>query len=184
VKIKRNSRPFLATTVLRQLSPRKTLGTSFFAPNPYTLLREPSQAPSVNSDADFRSRSGLVKRKNNEEISVLYASIVSATESQAGAVPVIRIHDPIVDKVNVDVVKVNSLMEKVSIDLGKVEVQPKVACILNDLREAVCIIAKNQGEIVNKLATGNQAPIQAPPPAASTLRQAPKEGIVMTSLGT
>jgi hypothetical protein len=181
--MKRHSRPFLVTTVLRQLSPRKTLGTSFFAPNPYTLLREPSPAPSVNSDADFRSRLGSIKRKNNDEVSVLYASIAAATDSHTGTVPVISMHDPFVDKVNVDVVKVNSLMEKVSNDLGKIEVQPEVACILNELREAVCIIAKNQGEIVNKLTAGNQATTQAPALAVSTIRQGPKEGIVMTSLG-
>jgi hypothetical protein len=179
--MKRNSRPFLATTVLQQLSPRKTLGTSFFTPNPYTLLREPSPAPSVASDADFRSRAGSLKRKSDHDVIISYANITAKKLPSSG--PVIQIQDPIVDKVNVEVVKVNSLMDKVGNELGKVEIQPEVACILNDLREAVVILAKNQAEIVNKLATGNPAPNPVLAPVANPPKQSQKEGIIMTSLG-
>jgi hypothetical protein len=175
--MKRNSRPFLATTVLRQLSPRKTLGTSFFAPNPYAVLREPSPVPSVCSDAEFRSRAGSVKRKNNEDTGTSYANVVSASDTRTATGPVIVIPDPLVDKVNVDVVKVNSLMDKVSTDLGKVEIPPEVACIFNDLREAVCIIAKNQVEIVNKLGSGT------PGNNNVIAKTNVKEGVNMVSLG-
>jgi hypothetical protein len=107
---------------------------------------------------------------------ISYANVVTAADVRIASGPTM-VPDPIVDKVNVEVVKVNSLMEKVSTDLGKVEIPPEVACILNDLREAVCIIAKNQVEIVNKLGSGS------PVSSSEAPRSNGKEGVNMVSLG-
>jgi hypothetical protein len=159
--MKRGSRPILATAALRQLSPRKTIGTSYYTPNQFHVLREPSPANSVSSDSDFRSRSGSVKRKIDEFNAISYASITSGC-NEAGT-PVITVTDPEpdVEQVNLGVVKVKSLMEKVDSELKNSDIPPAIACIFNDLKEAVGIVAENQATIANKVFS--KQVITAPP---------------------
>jgi hypothetical protein len=105
---------------LRQLSPRKTIGTSFFTPNQYNILREPSPDNSVNSDLDFRSRAGSVKKKISEFKAILYATVTTGSvDAGVGATLVITVTDPEpdVEQVNLGVVKVKSLMDKVDTEL-------------------------------------------------------------------
>jgi hypothetical protein len=146
----RQSRPFLAKTVLRQLSPRKTVGSSFFTVNRFdNLSREASPNPSICSESEFRGRSASIKRKNPEPQGASYAGVAAGSVISI-PVPTPAPDETFVEKVTLDVVKVQSICEKVSSDLGKIEMQPEVACILNDLCSAVSIIAAMQGEIVAK----------------------------------
>jgi hypothetical protein len=166
--VHRQPRPYLATAVLRQLSPRKTIGSSFYTVNRFdNLSRDPSPNPSVCSENDFRGRSASIKRKFDDLPVITYAGAASASV-HTGSTPVPTADAAFVEKVTLDVVKVQSICEKVSSDLGKVDMQPEVASIFNDLCSAVGIIAAMQGEIVSKgFVKNTQAPRQ--PPSANNM---------------
>jgi hypothetical protein len=154
----RQSRPFLAKTVIKQLSPRKVIGSAFYSANRFAeLSRDSSPNLSVCSDTDFRGRSASIKRKAPETVS--YANMVTG-QPQVLPQNNNQCNDTLVEKVNLDATKVQSICEKVSSDLAKVDIQPEVACLLNMLCEAVGIVAKNQLEMVNK----GVIPVSAPVP--------------------
>jgi hypothetical protein len=166
--MRRGSRPILATAALRQLSPRKTVGTTFYTANQFSALREPSPANSVNSESDFRSRSGSVKRKINDFNAISYAGVTGGNleNRRGGGAPVITVTDPEpdVEKINVGVVKVKSLLEKVDSELQNSEIPPGVACVLNDLREAMGIVVDNQSIIAKNMGAKQVNHPQVQPP--------------------
>jgi hypothetical protein len=151
----RRSRPLLASAYLKQLSPRKMYGSSFLSVSTYknTQQRDSSPALSNNSEYEARSRSNSVKRKHYDGPS--YASILTNTVSSAPPTPVIS--NEVVEKVTTEVTKVKSLCEKVSSELGKIEIQPEIACLINDLCEAVSLVNSTQGLLVG--AIKNCAPL-------------------------
>jgi hypothetical protein len=139
----------LASTILRQMSPRKSAGNAYYGANRFTVLsRDSSPNPSVCSDIESRPRAGSVKRKVIE-LESTFANVVSGV---AGASSVANECDSntetLTEKVTVEVTKVKSICEKVKGELGKVELPPEVACILHDLCEAVGIVASTQIAIV------------------------------------
>jgi hypothetical protein len=146
----RKNKPILATAALRQLSPRKTIGTPYYngsrANNMYHAICNPSP---VQSESGFRNRTNLVKRKNSDCQGPSYASVVTL------AVQVID-NDPVFDEetvehLNVEITKVNSLCDKVKDDIVEVNIPPGLLSIVTDLSNAISMVAKVQAAIVKKV---------------------------------
>jgi hypothetical protein len=149
----RSARPMLASAFLKQLSPRKAAGASFLAAGAYqNKARDVSPALSTSSDFESRQRANSVKRKYNEVNS--YASVTANVEVSRP-----DISEEVVEKVTVEVTKVKSLCEDVSSELGKIDIPPELACIINNLSEAVLKVNNVQGMLLTLLKKGgNPAP--------------------------
>jgi hypothetical protein len=147
----RNARPILATAALRQLSPRKTIGTAFCS-NMFASLRDVSPAPSVSSENDFRPRAQSVKRKNDDSQGLTYAMVSSGAGSGSDPADAIQIPSGFdTEKVTVEITKVKSLCSIVTDDLRKVDIPPEVACVLNNLCEAISGLSSVQETICHAL---------------------------------
>jgi hypothetical protein len=147
--MRRATRPILASAALKDLSPRKMSGSGFLSANKYAPLasRDTSPATSVASDSDFRGRSQSMKRKNTEDYINSYAH-VTAGNLEVPIEPVSPAPKIDVDKLTVNITKTKSLCDAVKADLARVEMQPEVACMLNNLCEAMYLISDVQSDIV------------------------------------
>jgi hypothetical protein len=127
-------RPKSASAVLRQLSPRKTIGTSYY---------NNSRTNSFRDESPFKARVNSVKRKPDEAVS--YAEMTGR-----GFKPNIDDENERkkLDEVSLELGKVGSLCEKMSGDIGKIEDNPLMAGILNDMSKAIHGLCKIQGELV------------------------------------
>jgi hypothetical protein len=157
--MRRSTRPILASAALKEKSPRKMSGSGFLSANRYAPLasRDTSPATSVASDSDFRARSQSIKRKNTEDYPTSYANVTSGNlDGPTGTVnPAPKMN---VEKLTVDITKTKSLCDAVKTDLARVDMQPEVACMLNNLCEAISLLSDVQSEIV--AANNNQYPAQ------------------------
>jgi hypothetical protein len=151
----RKSRPVLASAALKQLSPRKTVGTIYYpgnrANNKFYHLREPSPLPSPQptpptpTEFEHRPRTNSVKRKNSDDS---YATIVSGTPL---AQDTYVLDDEVVEHVNVEIAKANTLCEKVNAEITEVNIPVALAGVINNLCEAISILSHAQGKLISKL---------------------------------
>jgi hypothetical protein len=145
----RKNKPVLATAALRQLSPRKTIGTPYYngsrANNMYHAIRDPSP---VQSDSGFRNRTNSVKRKNSDGQGPSYASVVTPAVQVNDSDPVFD--DETMEHLNLEITKVNSLCDKVKEDIVEVNIPPGMLSIVTDLSVAISMVAKVQAAIVKK----------------------------------
>ena len=145
-------KPKSASDILRQLSPRKTIGTSFFNANRFNPLRDNSPASSVRSISSIRDRSASTKRKSSEDLQVSYATV-----TKASALPDIY---QVTENIGTTLTKVRSLCESAAGELATVVADPKVISILGTLVEAVRGSCMVHQEILQALpdATRQQVP--------------------------
>jgi hypothetical protein len=163
--MKKSAKPFSATAVLRQVSPRQTLYANRFAC--LSNSRDPSPSPSVGSESEFRQRAQSTKRKHDENSTPSYATVTGSFDSVSGTgvsssapVQAPALSEAEVEKVTIDITKVKSICSKVSEDLTKVEIPPEIACIFNHLCEAVGLVSNVQ-ETLLKVAVKPQVTQQA-----------------------
>ena len=130
-------KPKSASDVLRKLSPRKAIGKTFQTRNMFAALRDASPAGSDSSGSHLRERSVSQKRKNTE---LSYASQAKKhlfrddSDCMEISNPDITVSAP--DTAG-DLVKVKSLLDKVTTALQDSEVSPSIIVILSDLVEAI-----------------------------------------------
>ena len=138
-------KPFSATALLRQNSPRK------FSSNPFAQLRDESPAPGNGNGARFRSPS--VKRKPEDSASysaVVNRNILQESEKVSNC--------EFLEQLSVNMAKVTSLREKVQNKLVTLGAEPEICTIFNDLCEAIRCINVNQGKLAEKQ-FGEDAPV-------------------------
>ena len=135
--------PISASSALKQLSPRRNLGNSFFSNNRYNYLKE-TDAPSSPTGNRDRSRSQSVKRKNPEGNS--YASIASNGLSRPQ--PAFFPSDNLLEAAEVGVAKVKSICDKVISDLSATTVDPVIITALSDICEAIRLNTQIQDDIL------------------------------------
>jgi hypothetical protein len=124
-------RPISAYEALRYASPRKMQAHP--SGNMYNLLREPSPVPSV----DGRSRSGSAsqKRKNSDDgAGPSYASVTS--NSSITTTVSCNSENSMEDKA-VEIAKIRSICDKVTLDISEADANPVVLSILTSLNEAI-----------------------------------------------
>ena len=134
-------KPVPATTVLRQLSPRKTIGTSFFTANRFNHLRDSSPANSV-----ARSRSISQKRKNSDEVSYASKAKQSLSFSQS-----LSTCSSELEKAEIEIAKVKSVCDKVGSAIVEKDIYPELAAIFGDICEAIRTLSDTQSTIVSAL---------------------------------
>jgi hypothetical protein len=149
-------KPKLLYDVLRQTSPRK----NFSHTNRYNVLRGASPADSVRSNASIRSRSQSIKRKNPGEDNngVSYATVTSGTVPSGSDTTID------VEEVTENIVKVKSICEKVSTELGNTNIDPGLIPVFSLINEAILGLCTTQEKIVNQKITGTGTS-SAPPPS-------------------
>ena len=135
--------PISASSALKQLSPRRNLGNSFFSNNRYNYLKE-TDAPSSPTGNRDRSRSQSVKRKNPEGNS--YASI--ASNGLSCPQPAFFPSDNLLEAAEVGVAKVKSICDKVISDLSATTVDPVIITALSDICEAIRLNTQIQDDIL------------------------------------
>jgi hypothetical protein len=158
-------RPILASDILRQTSPRKMIGNN---PNPFHVLREKSPAPDQASSHDsapaplptqkaihnIRSRSASIKRKNSAEhdfsesssqISIPAIQLLPAPDGQNAKEQA--------EKLNVNLAKVNSIIEKVKSEVVEKSCDPVVISGFSSICEAIQLLSENQASIVELQST-------------------------------
>jgi hypothetical protein len=189
VRLTGNMKPKLLCDVLRQESPRKFYNN----PNRYTVLRDVSPADSVRSTLSNRSRPIAVKRKLNQvenpsQSSQSYSSVVSNSSQQVA---------PLAESesLNVKIVTVRSLCEKVTTDLSAEGLDPRLVAIMSTLNQAVTGIVDIQQTLVGQPPTpqvivsddsgsGSQASPSAPESAATKRARKGSNDPVFVDLGT
>ena len=138
-------KPFSATALLRQNSPRK------FSSNRFSQLRDESPAQGNGNGA--RSRTPSVKRKPEDSAS--YSAAVSRNillESEKVS------NCEFLEQLSVNTAKVTSLCEKVQRELVTLGAEPEICTIFTDLCEAIRCINVNQGKLAEKQ-YGENAPV-------------------------
>lgn len=131
--------PVSATSVLRQLSPRKTIGTSFFTANRFANLREPSPTPSNSSQ---RSRTNSFKRKERDFGNRDYGAS-SITEDASSLALLVLVLDT-----ERDVAISLALCSKVAEELNNCTLDTSLTSILGGLCETMRIISNTQSKLV------------------------------------
>jgi len=159
-------KPKSASDVLRQLSPRKVIGTSFFTGNRFSSLRDQSPALSsrARSQSSVRDRSVSSKRKPEDDTSWSYAAITGnnprsgqSTLEAAG-------------NLNTKLAGVRSLVDLAAKQLSEESTDPKLIPILGCILEALTSSCDLQADIINCISSGGPKP-----PTSNTVN--------MTSLG-
>jgi hypothetical protein len=137
-------RPISASAVLRQLSPRKTIGTAYY---------QNHRLNSVRDESPFRQRVNSVKRKQGEGPS--YAEIMSK-----GKTPVNNDEETRkkLDAVTLELGTVGSLCDKITGEISKLEDNPIVAGILNDMNKAIKGLCNVQETLVKEKVANLSAP--------------------------
>jgi hypothetical protein len=175
-------KPKLIYDVLRQTSPRKLYGKSIIPPNRFNVLsRDASPADSLRSS--FSSVSVPVKRKNNSDEhsgnAISYADVTLGNSHQVSMAPSID-----KEALTTEIVKVKSLCEKFSDEVGKSNVDPALIPILSILNEAMTGICNVQMKIVE----AEQVPVtishSSQPAAPAKKPRSDPDPPVMVDLGS
>ena len=146
--------PLSATNAIRQFSPRKTIGTTFFTANRFRSLRDSSPADSLRGTSTNRDRSVSSKRKSDDTLS--YAA-VTGSGPVATSDPLI---DPeLLDKIQTDIVKVSNMCDKASHDFSKSGVDPAIFIPFNGICEAVKLIVNVQEGMLEALLRANKSQV-------------------------
>lgn len=138
--------PKLASDVLRQMSPRKMLGPSFFNSNRYSSMRENSPASSVRGFS--RDRSASVKRKLDQPAQVSYADALLASKNA-------EILLSNLDICSTEVAKVQSLCSGLNDKIGRLDLDDPMKEILSDLCNAVAGLSTAQASIITVIRDPN-----------------------------
>ncbi len=137
--------PRSASDVLRQVSPRKMLGNSFFSQNRFSNLRESSPVARSQSIGG-RDRSQSVKRKFDTQ-GVSYAQVVHGP-----AKPMLDDSTlALIESSTLDTAKVQSLCTKISENILNLDASDPVKDILNDMCDAIAGLGKTQEGILTVL---------------------------------
>jgi len=148
--------PKSASDVLRQLSPRHTVGTKFFRPNMYEYLREPSPAPAPSQtngrhrsvSNSGRQRSASVKRGHDGAPSYSQAAGGGDTNPPCGTNSEIL---ALFDSSAVEIAKIQSIAGKIGDNVKSVPDDNVIKGILADIAEAVQGISNVQGTLLAAL---------------------------------
>jgi hypothetical protein len=133
-------RPLSATAALKQLSPRKTIGTSYYV----------SRLASFREDSPHRPRANSVKRKADEAAS--YARIVGKVQNQ----PVLNEEQKKkLDGVSLELGKMSSLCEKVGATVDKIwDENPVIAGVFRDINTVLMGLCKIHETILSEKING------------------------------
>ena len=146
-------KPKSASDILRQLSPRKVIGTSFFSGNRFNTLRDHSPASSIRSTSSFRNRSVSAKRKASDD-GLSYAAVTGNPTSSA------QCNDDLLNSLNLRVGMVRSVCENAAIELKKEAWEPSIVNLFEQILEALRITSDIQTDIIGNFSkstpvTGN-----------------------------
>lgn len=136
--------PFSASDLLRETSPRKTIGNTFFTANRFSHLRDDSPIRTNGS----RNRSLSQKRKDTEDLSYLNA----AKRSLPFGEPSKEKFDPeLFETTSLNIAKVSSICDKIFKELEPVTENPAIVQALRDLGESIRLVNANQSVILKHL---------------------------------
>ena len=145
-------KPISASDVIRQFSPRKTIGNTFFSNNRFSHLRASSPADSVRSQSSQGGRSQSLKRKIDESSTHSYASAVAGgsappAHSQAST-------QAYIDEMYSEFGRAASLCDAISDNIkGAPEGTDKsLIAALNNIHEVLRITNSLQGKLLTNLA--------------------------------
>jgi hypothetical protein len=171
-----------ASSLLKMQSPRKNFGNVITLANKFSALapRDVSPAPAPDTPGG-RSRSNSIKRKNPEGQS--FAEI-AALGTGAG----IRYEQNTEssrekDEINLEIGKVQSICEKVAVDIGNADLDPTITMIFGGLCEAMQGICKVQQRL-NASTTGTVSGSGTGAVTCGTGMQTGREAPIMVDLGT
>ena len=137
-------KPKSASDILRQLSPRKVIGTSFFSSNRFNNLREPSPAASVRSVSSVRERSVSSKRKASDD-ALSYAAITGSGQTTD------QVNQFLMDSMNVKLAMVRSACEGATAGLQSDKLDPSVIPIFQIILEALRVTSDLQADLISHL---------------------------------
>jgi hypothetical protein len=132
-------RPILATTALRQLSPRKTIGTGYNYTSKFPLSFG-------RDDSQTRQRTNSFKRKPEEGRSYADAAISNTVQSREQEQNLESSSK--LEEMSVEVSKVSSVCDKVSTALEPLEIDSKLKEVLLDINQAVRGLSNMQEQII------------------------------------
>ena len=158
-------KPISASDVIRQFSPRKTIGNTFFSSNRFAHLRSQSPAESVRSDSSYRGRSESRKRKNDDNGAASYAS-VAVSSSQP---PSNQLNTQVyIDEMYSEFARAASLCDALAMDIKGAEEgkENSITHALYNIHEALKITNSLQGKLITNIMlsspSGQPAPSQQP----------------------
>jgi hypothetical protein len=167
-------RPFSASDVLRNVSPRKSIGGTFLTVNKFAHLR--SASPSPDPGPEGRNRIGSVsqKRKNSDDGNgPTYANMVCNTGAGSGtehvSVPAPTYSVQADEKSVMEIIKVKSITEKVDKEISEANADGTVLSILKSINDAVALLCN--------------AVLKPGQPGAAPPQSAAQAGVTMVSLG-
>jgi hypothetical protein len=159
-------RPFSASDVLRNVSPRKSIGGTFLSVNKFAHLRSASPSPDPGPDGRNRSRSVSQKRKNSDGCSTIsYANVVNpgaASSTDNACVPVPAPGSLPDENTVMEVTKVKSIVEKVDKEIREANADGTVLSVLKSIHDAIGLLCNAV------LKPGSR---ESPPPHFRRLRQ-------------
>jgi hypothetical protein len=131
-------RPILASTVLRQLSPRKFIG------NPPSSFQTSKTVHHLRDESPYRPRSGSIKRKQSDQAS--YANVLTGQTIQVIQAPrqVSKETVKTNEEIEVEISKVSSICDKVGTTLASLEIDRNILGVFYDLNNAMRGIVRTQ----------------------------------------
>jgi hypothetical protein len=167
-------KPFSASDVLRNESPRKMIQGTFLTTNRYSELQSSrDSSPCPGSPASFRdrSRSASTKRKSSNDLS--YAGAASQNVLLPEPNTPLECNNNLarcVDQLNVNFAKVNSLCDKACSDISETSCDPNIIAVFTLLCDAVKVVNSSQGELTKLIENQGSQPPPLPPPATQRAR--------------
>ena len=162
-------KPKSASDVLRQLSPRKTIGTAFFTGNRFNPLRDRSPSISARSISSTRDRSVSSKRKASDD-PLSYAAI--ATHSSGAPCP------DNTEQLNIKLAKIRSVCDEAASELARSVKDPGIISVFGNIIDALHLTCDLQNDIINAM----PAPASVPTTASGFSFRVP-DSPIFTSLG-
>jgi len=145
-------KPISASDVIRQFSPRKTIGNTFFSNNRFNNLRASSPADSVRSQSSQGGRSQSLKRKIDDNVASSYANIAAS----GGAPPATAQtkSQVYIDEMFSEFARAASLCDAVSENIKSTPegTDKSIIAALNNICEALKITNSLQGKLLTNLA--------------------------------
>ena len=162
-------RPISASDALRQVSPRKLIGSTFNTVNRFSFLRDISPAPPLGT----RGRSVSNKRKNSSELS--YAAATSKSIDPPTISP-----DSGTVLLQENLAKVRSLCDTIEKDLGDLQCDPAILLVLGKLCEAVRLTNNAQISLANTPVEKN---VNLPIPSLGAIPKRPRSALASNNNG-
>ena len=144
-------KPKSASDVLRQLSPRKTIGSAFFSGNRFNSLRDRSPSLSVRSISTNRDRSVSAKRKANDD-QPSYAAITGCTSDM--------FQDDNTEAMNIKLAKIRSVCDDAASALAQHVADPGIISVFGNIIDALHQSLDLQNDIINNMHTAKPQPRQ------------------------